>query len=806
LVTKPSEITESQIIQEKYYQQNVTQWESAAQTQYVADLRAGNVGLATALLQPKSENTFYGNDTRNTETFLQERGYDISKPETIPDSVFSPKKSEGRNVIGLETMGNLERFEYQKDRNPDKSLIQFATSEVQQRRAEAATRYEKIKNPIFLPSEYNSNEKLIGTGSYETVSPTIFPTVSSTQPLTRGELRYSATPTSQDPYDAWYRYSDKVDAGLVAHPRDTPSLLDDFQYYFSTGVRPIYNPLFEVSNLARDDPIPIQPTTAGLAIGGLIEAGEFALTGGKSGSPLEHTMPKVWDYISEDPIRFLSELPAEVAMALTGGKAIQLGAKGLTATKGAILASGKTPNVISGAIKAGDKLKTKIDMLNPITRKNYKATEKIADKIYPPEIPRRIESFGRNTFLITSGTESVTHQVPAIVVKFGRKGQTVYYAESPNEVLTGKSIIIHGKIPPELKKISQGKTFAEYQEGAKGGLVGVKGKKFDYTIPMTPYNMSVLGTKEARKVIEPVGLRIKEPTKIAVKSEEHFYWRKPQQDILAETKTPEWKNPWPKIEKTKYVKEDTPVLNKTFYKKKPLDEPKKLEPPKSTQPITKVEISPITKPANIKLKEIARQTVKSETGTGSYIIGSVVVGLATKSAYSTSLKTGVTQKLETRTKLESSTIPRVPTKLKTKTGLKSSTMPRLKTTTQLAAVVSPIVPMITVTRRIPPLIWYPTIEMEQKKKRKRVWQKSKDFRGNVRLDNIMGVYGKRSTITYSRKKITKYATIDSRITKKTKNRIENTTELLGKIKKKRKSKTETYLGYTWKKTMKKSLF
>ena len=81
------------------------------QQQYFSELRAGNIGLAQALLQPETQNT-YINSTMNTDKFLTERGYDTSKPETIPDSVFKPnyseKYSEARQQAKTSgTMGDL---------------------------------------------------------------------------------------------------------------------------------------------------------------------------------------------------------------------------------------------------------------------------------------------------------------------------------------------------------------------------------------------------------------------------------------------------------------------------------------------------------------------------------------------------------------------------------------------------------------------------------------------------------------------------------------------------------------------------
>lgn len=73
--------------------QRETELANARQQQYVSELRAGNIGLARALLDPQTKQT-YTNSTMNTDKFLTERGYDISKPDTIPNNLFSPDYNE----------------------------------------------------------------------------------------------------------------------------------------------------------------------------------------------------------------------------------------------------------------------------------------------------------------------------------------------------------------------------------------------------------------------------------------------------------------------------------------------------------------------------------------------------------------------------------------------------------------------------------------------------------------------------------------------------------------------------------------
>jgi hypothetical protein len=59
------------------------------QKQYVNDLRSGKVGLAQALLKPQTAQSYSAGNTINLKQFLSERGFDINRPETIPNSVLT---------------------------------------------------------------------------------------------------------------------------------------------------------------------------------------------------------------------------------------------------------------------------------------------------------------------------------------------------------------------------------------------------------------------------------------------------------------------------------------------------------------------------------------------------------------------------------------------------------------------------------------------------------------------------------------------------------------------------------------------
>ena len=91
---------------------------NAEQTAYVGALRSGGVGLAEALLNPQTAQTFFVDGKQvpksetsiNLETFLTERGYDINDPASIPDSVLkvAEKQTTARAQARKAQAQNLE--------------------------------------------------------------------------------------------------------------------------------------------------------------------------------------------------------------------------------------------------------------------------------------------------------------------------------------------------------------------------------------------------------------------------------------------------------------------------------------------------------------------------------------------------------------------------------------------------------------------------------------------------------------------------------------------------------------------------
>ena len=132
-------------------------------------------------------------------------------------------------------------------------------------------------------------------------------------------------------------------------------------------------------------------------------------------------------------------------------------------------------------------------------------------------------------------------------------------------------------------------------------------------------------------------------------------------------------------------------------------------------------------------------------------------------------------------------------------GLKLDTGSKLMTQQKTATMLT--IPKITSTRsQTPKAVIFVLPKVEEKvSTRKGNRRKKAGFIGNVRLDNVMGMY-KRKEITYGQKKVTKLERQDMRLTAGTKNRIALPSSGLLKTKKKKKGKTESMFGRTVTKT------
>lgn len=107
-------------------------------------------------------------------------------------------------------------------------------------------------------------------------------------------------------YDS-LRYSDRVDTKEVEPPKG----IEWLNYYASKGLSPVYN-----IPLSLMDDKKIQPTLTETAF----DTGLQLATKGKT-----ETHDPIGDYLRDNPIGVLSQLPAEAAMWIYGGKAVKTG-------------------------------------------------------------------------------------------------------------------------------------------------------------------------------------------------------------------------------------------------------------------------------------------------------------------------------------------------------------------------------------------------------------------------------------------------------------------------------------------------
>jgi len=381
--------------------QRETELANRQQQQYTQELRAGNIGLADALLNPQTTQSYTGTNTVNLKTFLKERGHDLSKPESIPDSVLmNPQKYNKAREVASEsaklntTMGDLRFNEpYYAGLSTEtgfKYKYPEATALVQQQRKEAKQRIAKF-DPMLQQAQGKmittgtmttaTNKPMVKSSAFNPYNPTGMPTgqswVVTTYEKTKvptisgGVVEVNApvenlfeTKKGADAFAKheniklakeqrvfsgtsnvmWnkFNYANAVDSGELPHPRTTPTLLDDLAYYSNVVNRPLITLGATVTNLglSQDKQIPVREVASGHLIGGTIKdvIGLDPLKGSGVSS--------AYEYAKEDPLRTALELPAEALVWVTGGKAIQLGAKGFVAGKTALSQANYIPQVV----------------------------------------------------------------------------------------------------------------------------------------------------------------------------------------------------------------------------------------------------------------------------------------------------------------------------------------------------------------------------------------------------------------------------------------------------------------------------
>jgi len=110
--------------------QKQAQADNAKQKQYVADLRAGKINIATALLNPQTKQSYtvrgqsvdVSGTSINLPQFIAQSGYDVAQPEIIPNSLFSPQSI---NVSGSSAREIAKEREIQLKAGISSDLTKF---------------------------------------------------------------------------------------------------------------------------------------------------------------------------------------------------------------------------------------------------------------------------------------------------------------------------------------------------------------------------------------------------------------------------------------------------------------------------------------------------------------------------------------------------------------------------------------------------------------------------------------------------------------------------------------------------------
>jgi len=199
-----------------------------------------------------------------------------------------------------------------------------------------------------------------------------------------------------------------------------------------------------------------------------------------------------------------------------------------------------------------------------------------------------------------------------------------------------------------------------------------------------------------------------------------------------------------------------------------------IKPPKTIQTPVQIQVSKVKAGVKVpkvspKIKQVVTPVISQKTETA----------LTQKTVQSTKQKTG--QKIKQAQKLRAIQSQVAVTAVVARTAQ-----------VQATATMKPPVLKRTVTRK-PVIIMNIDLPVPERKPKKTKRGKKAGFIGNVRLDNIMGMY-KRKEITYGQKKVSRLERQDMRLTAGTPNRIAMPASSLLKTKKKKKSKTENIFG------------
>ena len=804
-----------------------------AQSAYVAQLRAGGIGLAQALLKPQTDQSYIvkgeqatkDQTTINLEKFLTERGYDISKPETIPDSIFKApvKYTAARAQTKEPVMGDL------RDKTP--TSPQITEAELKQR-AEIQKKFAIPSSPVYAQGSRTILTQEDGKGKISVLPIGEPRLISGDESKQAPHLTITKTETITTP--------DKYGpASQVLVAKEDSKLPPGFE---SGEATPLIN------------------YDKGLAGGFFGYLGETytsfrnLLTGEE-----KYATPSLESsFVDETISSFGSTAKGEMPDLMKSGQTWRLAnQKGLDWAIGSAAAS-----VTIGLASFGAQKGVSVIKGLATAWKWDKQIANLATQFSSKTQTYQVEKLPSGKYLLTAGTEANPAQVPAIIVQPGRKGSSQLYSE-----------YLPSQIPPTdltIKGGTKGLGFEKMQEIAP----------YLKYVPGTKSNIQMMSSPGITDFVKPVGQTTKfswEETKKfpkTVLSAASSSDAQMSRGIIAETKAVRTKPVETKPFKTTVLSPSGKNVDRIFSPKtgkfrfpgskkiapEPSGKPSLVEPTKTTQPNTEKVKEIVKEMTEAEKKAFANMEIK--TGTTSAVLGSSTLGTAKVegvtekpqttttatvfSAPQTVTFTGPQTTTATTIPLSRNLIMGTPTIQKDKASIplkdiaveitgarekqsmKSATIPlsktavkssltqpqttktnlrlvpgqkwQLKTQTKLALV--PAQKMTTYTptptptreRAIIPDIPLPNTLKTEVKETKKKRKKKQDFLGNVSERSILGVY-KRKELTYGRKKVLKLSSKDARLQKKAKSSLELLKESDLKTKRKKRSKTQTILGF-----------
>jgi len=769
-----------------------------AQSAYVAQLRAGGIGLAQALLQPKTEQKYLDKSkgqyvtkdqtSINLETFLTERGYDISKPETIPDSIFKApvKYTSARKQTSEPIMGDL------RDKIPASPLITKA--ELAQRSA--------IQKKFAIPE---SPPEIVITKTETKTTPSTLQPVSA-QILAQQD---SKLPPGFESGEA---------VPLINYDKGLAGGFFGYTAELYTSVSNLFKP--------EDQQKYAQPSLESAFVDETI-SGAKHLVGWRDE---EGNLPPLKTGQTQDLI-----LNKDLGWVVGSvGATVALGA----ATFGAQ----KVYPWIKGLITVG---------------KYDKQVANLASQLSSKSNTYQVEKQPGGKYLLTAGTEANPAQVPAIIVQPGRKGTSQLYSEYlPSQIPPSQITIAGGTKGLGLEKMQEITPWLTQAPGTKFNIQQLSNPNI--TQFMKPVGQTTkFSWQEIKKFPKTVlAAASSSDTQMSrgIIAETKAVRTKPTETKPFKTTvlSPSGTNV-PRIYSPKTGKFRFPGSKKIA--PDPSGKPSLVEPTKTTAPNTEKVKEIVKEMTEAEKKAFANMEIK--TGTVSAVLGTSITSTTKAQGTAPATLTSTPQTISfmgSQTTTTSTTIPlsrnlimSTPTiqkdkasisireiageiaSVREKQGIKSATIPitktiarqqlstpqktgtrlslvpglkwRVQTKTKLA-----LVPALKQTTVIPPPvpnktrpavapIYIPNTLKTKTKEKKRKKKRKSDFIGNVSESSILGVY-KRKELTYGKKRVLKLSAKDKRLQASAKNRLQFLKESDIVKKRKKKSNTQTVLGFS----------